>query len=198
MDKEYKQKIFDPVLEKGEEIVGAFKPNRKKFWWQTWLTVFVCTVWFFLVPIALLFDETGYVGVGTAFWVSFGIVMGITLITIAVAWLCGALWLKNTYYVYSDRRILIRTGIIGIDYKSLEYKSLNATVVRVSLIDKIVGKNTGTIKFGSPSSPVLNIWSGNSNQYMFCHIEKPYENMKIIKEHIHDVTEDLPVKKETK
>ena len=180
--------LFEPVLEKGERVVAIHRPSKAKFWTFTWVTFFFSVIWMFIVPVVLLWDADGYfVGVTNSFWISFAITGGVTLLTGIITWICGALWMRNTYFSYSDRRILIRTGIIGIDYKSLEFKSLNATVVRVSILDKIVRRNTGTIKFGSPSSPVLSFGAGHSNQYMFSHIQKPYETLKIIKEHIHDV-----------
>jgi len=178
--------MFDPVVEKNEKILKIYKPNGRKFWWCWNLTLFFSIFWLLFVPFGFLFNADGWAGVSgnRGFWISLWITLGVLVIYTLIWTLCGKLWMKNRYYAYTDKRILIRGGIIGIDYKSLEFKSLTATVVKVSLLDKLVRKDTGTIRFGSPSSPVLSMWSGagHSNQYAFDHIQAPYATLKEIKE----------------
>jgi len=177
------EEVFNDILEKDEKILKVWKPNRGKFWWFWGLSTFVSVFWIPLIAIGFLFDGNGWIGFEWQFWLAFAITMGITLVCVLISIIAGKLWLKNRFYAYSGKRILIRGGIIGIDYKSLEFKSLTATVVKVSVLDKIVRRNTGTIKFGSPASPVLSMWSmGHSNQYMFNHIQKPYDTLREIKE----------------
>ena len=59
---------------------------------------------------------------------------------------------------------------------------IGAIDVYVSLFDKIVHKDTGSLRFGSMSSPI----NGQSSAFIFSHIEKPYENYKKIKEYIEE------------
>jgi len=184
------EQMFEDVMEKGEKIIKIYRPNGCKFWSFVWLTYFISVIWLVFIPIGLLFNEDGWVGVGTAFWWGLGATLAAVVISMLITWLCGALWMKNRYCAYTDKRILVRGGIIGIDYKSLEFKSLTATVVKVSLLDKMVRKDTGTIKFGSPASPVLSMWGNHSNQYMFNHIEKPYATLREIKEYINQCPEE--------
>jgi len=177
------EEMFEPVLEKGEKVLKVYKPNKAKFMWFWWLTGLFSIVWIWVLPwTAGMLTEDGGVEFGRRFWIVFWVTVGITVGFLLIWWLCGHLWYKNRYYAYSDKRILIRAGIIGIDYKSLEFKSLTATIVKVSLLDKLVRKDTGTIRFGSPSSPVQSIFSSHSNQYTFDHIKAPYATLKEIKE----------------
>ena len=185
------QQVFENILEKDEKIIKMWRPNKAKFWWFWMLTYIGSMIWVFAVPLVVGIED----GAGTGLWVALGATGGVFVFGWIVMWVAGALWLKNRYYAYTERRILIRGGIIGIDYKSLEYKSLNATVVKVSLLDKLVRRDTGTIKFGSPSSPVLSIWAGHSNQYMFNHIEAPYATLREIKEYMNDLEEKSDAKK---
>ena len=94
---------------------------------------------------------------------------------------------KNRFYAYSDRRIIIRGGVIGIDYKCLRFKDITATVVRVSPLDRMLKTNTGSVEFGSPGSQLGTQANGTSNPYVFQHIEKPYEVLKEINELIEEV-----------
>jgi len=197
MEEKNWEEMFEPVLEKNEKILKIYKPNKCKFAWFWFLTGFFSIIWIWVLPWTagmLAEDAAGNIIVefGRRFWIVFWITLGVFLLYSLIWYICGRLWYKNRYYAYTSKRILIRAGIIGIDYKSLEFKSLTATVVKVSLLDKLVRKDTGTIRFGSPSSPVLSMWSGagHSNQYSFCHIQKPYATLKEIKELINACEKD--------
>ena len=55
---------------------------------------------------------------------------------------------------------------------------IGAVDVYVSVIDKILRKNTGSVTYGSMASPM----NGNTGSlYRFSHIETPYETCKEIK-----------------
>ena len=93
-----------------------------------------------------------------------------------------AIYYKNLYYAYSNKRIIIRSGIFGVDYRSLDMGMIGAVNVYVSLYDKIIHKNTGSISFGSTASPMVSAKGGSS--YNFSHIVMPYETCKEIKYYI--------------
>jgi hypothetical protein len=178
------ENVFLPILEKNEEIIKIFKPNKKRMFAAAWFGFMPFT--FFAIMIAVIigangadaFDGTGFIiglvciGVSMIFYIIF------TLVLTSVSY-------KKRYYAYTNKRIIIRTGIIGVDFKSLEYKTLTATSVNVSFIDKMVRQNTGTVAFNSPSSPTYG-YSGSTSMspYSFANIERPYETLKEIKEYI--------------
>ena len=176
------EEMFKDVLEKDEQIIKVYKPNKCKTAWWWFFMQLMAWIWLPLISLAAI--DTAH------FWMVFGISMGITAFAVLITSLLGILWYKNRFFAYTNKRVLIRGGIIGIDYKSLEFKSLTATVVVVSLLDKLVRKNTGSIKFGSAASPMLSMWSGHSNQFMFQHVQKPYDILREIKEYINDNQED--------
>ena len=89
---------------------------------------------------------------------------------------------KKTFYAYTNKRVIMRTGVIGVDYKSLDIKMIGAIDVYVSFFDKLVHKDTGSLRSGSMSSPI----NGQASAFIFSHIEKPYENYKKIKEFIEE------------
>ena len=124
----------------------------------------------------------------TKFWWSTNLLTIASVIGIPLwpfVWLFARIYYKNRFYCYTNKRIIIRGGIIGVDYKSLEFKHLTATIVYVSPLDKIVRKNTGSIMFGSPSSPIGNPLE-KTNPYTFRHVEKPYDVMREMKESMED------------
>ena len=66
---------------------------------------------------------------------------------------------------------------------SLDIKNIGASNVCVTFLDKIVRKNTGSIRFGSNSSPISNSY------YSFSNIENPYQVYKEIKEYMRNIQE---------
>lgn len=169
--------LFEKVLDDDEKIIKVFKPNKKKLFMSSLLIWgIMCFVSAFVAVIAILFpgeepaDPAWYVVIPIC---SFILVMAVSI-------LLTHLYYKNLYYAYSNKRIIIRSGIFGVDYKSLDLSVIGAVNVYVSLLDKLVRQNTGTIKFGSPSSPMGN----EASMYGFSHIEKPYETCKEIKVYI--------------
>ena len=59
---------------------------------------------------------------------------------------------------------------------------IGAVDVYVSLIDRVLRKNTGTIAFGSMASPMYH--SSGASSYRFAHVVMPYETCREIKEKI--------------
>ncbi len=46
---------------------------------------------------------------------------------------------KNTSYAVTDKRILIRTGLVGYEYMNIYYKEISDVHLHVGLIDKMLG-----------------------------------------------------------
>ena len=61
---------------------------------------------------------------------------------------------------------------------------IGAVNVYVSLIDKILKKDTGSIMFGSTASPIG--YQSAGSIYKFNHIKMPYETCKEVKSYIDD------------
>jgi uncharacterized membrane protein YdbT with pleckstrin-like domain len=182
---------FNDIIEKGEKIISVYKPNKKKFGWNVGIAMFCASIWaIILLVVALVLPETELLADdgenGKAVMI---IVASVWLAVLLLSAVFPYLYYKNKYYCYTDRRIIVRSGIFGVDYASLEFNSLTATMVSVSLLDKILRTNTGTLKFGSASSQITGASAQYGVQpYAFRHIEKPYEVMRTIKEHIGNTT----------
>jgi hypothetical protein len=156
------QDAFNNILERDETIAKIYRPNRKAIWVQ----------WFFwpvVIPFCWPFLIIGF----------------------PIIYPCYRLYLSKRAYAVTNRRILVRGGIIGIDYKAIGLDSINASTVYVNINDKIARRNTGTLEFGSPSTPIgmRNPQGGRANPFRFVHICNPYEEHKQIQEHIDIVRE---------
>ena len=145
--------LFDDILEKDEQIIKIIKPSKSRYWK------------FFLMPLII-----------PIFLPHFIVIMACTLFFIIP--LLYARSYKNLYYAYTNKRLIVRKGTIGIDYKTLDYKFISSTSVDVGLLDK--GKTkTGSLSFKSPTASI-----------QFDYVENPYDLMREIKEYMNTVNAD--------
>ena len=143
--------IFDEILEKDEKIVKVIKPSKGRYW--------KAPLFPFGIPL---------------FWPHLIVIMVCTLFTLPFFYARGY---KKLYYAYTNKRLIVRSGMIGVDYQSLDYKDITASSVNVGLLDK--GSKTGSIFFKSPSTSIS-----------FRYVENPYDLMKEIKEYMGAINKD--------
>lgn len=85
---------------------------------------------------------------------------------------------KNVVYAITDKRIIIRDGLIGIDFKSLDYSEVDNVNVYVDLLEKI--RNVGTI-----------ICQVQNMNYRFMAVQNPYDVFKMLQKISFDVKTDI-------
>ncbi len=173
--------LFQVVLDDDEEVVQVLRPHKGRAWFGTTVGVLIWSL--FLLPIAMFMiichepttpdsGDSLFMGIITlAFW-------GITSLCAIIATM---LWCRKTVYAWTNKRVLIRTGYIGVDYKSLDLNMVGALSVNVSVVDKILRKNTGTIAFGSMASPMT---TQNVSKFNFAFVDDPYRVYKEVKAYI--------------
>lgn len=145
--------LFEDILDKDEQIVKIIKPSKSRYW---------------KAPLSMLAIPI--------FWPHFILLMAVTLFTLPFFYAHGY---KNLYYAYTNKRLIARSGMIGVDYKTLDYKFIAATSVDVGFLDKGKKAKTGTISFKSPTSSIR-----------FQYVENPYDLLREIKEYINTVNEN--------
>lgn len=92
---------------------------------------------------------------------------------------------KNTMYAVTDKRILIRNGLIGYDYKSIYYTEISNVNLRVGMIDKILGVGDIYLSlegFTSKGQPIMS---------SIIDIEEPQRVFKIIQKTVLDIQSDI-------
>ncbi|HZJ89744.1 MAG TPA: hypothetical protein VFD05_03590 [Bacilli bacterium] len=172
--------VFKNILDDDEVVIKQFKPNKFRFFFGTYGTFLLIMLFlggFVVAPLA--FDGEVFIG-----YVFIGIVVGVFVLALLLTTLFAVLSYQKKYYAYTNKRILIQGGIIGVDYKGLDHKMIGAIEVRVDLLDKIVRKNTGTIKFGSQASPLS---KQAVPMFIFNGIYDPYNVYREIKKYIDSV-----------
>lgn len=142
-DNALQKNSIEDVLNDDEKVLWRGKPNAKSYIWAAIVK---------MLPIALiwLIVDGGFI-VGISIGMSsgkmplalLGFIIPFFLIHLTPVWI----WIANTVkavrevknleYAVTDKRIIIRSGVIGIDFKFINYTEIDSVNVKVGLIDKI-------------------------------------------------------------
>ena len=129
---------IEDMIDKDEAILLRLKPNK---------IVFVLSSILRLLPIALIWGAFDIFAItqfassvsGSDLWF---IIPFFALHLFPVwRWIAGIVKAyaehKNIEYVFTDKRILIRSGIIGIDFKSMFYSEVESVSARVGMLERV-------------------------------------------------------------
>ena len=137
-----KQNAVEDILEKDEKILQRLKPNAK---------VIRLEAIFKGMPLALLWFSIDAIFIVTMFatgaveeapWM-IAFMIGFFALHLLPVWLYIANLIKNLAgyknieYVFTDKRIIVRSGLVGIDFKSIYYTSLESVNLKVGLFDRL-------------------------------------------------------------
>ena len=101
---------FADFLERDEVVIKAYKPDKKRY-----------NKWLAFLAIPLLWPYLLLVIIFTA---------GI------FPFVSNKKSYDNLYYAYTNKRLIVRSGIFGVHYYGIEYKDILATSVSTSFLDK--------------------------------------------------------------
>ncbi len=169
------------VLTQGEELLWSGRPKKSAFIINKTVTMLpIAIVWLaldlsFIIPIfsAGLFGQTWF------FMIPF---FAIHLMPVWI-WLGNVLTAKKkwdrTQYAVTDRRIIIQTGLWGMNYESIFYKDISNVQLRVGLIDRLL--KVGDIYF--------QIAKGGTQSFL--DVENVYELYPRLQKTVMDIQTDI-------
>jgi membrane protein YdbS with pleckstrin-like domain len=135
--------VFEGIRDKDEEILWIEKPVFTPFVLNGFGAILPAIIGAVLIFTFFLTDSKEGEKTNWIILVFGLIAIGQGLYTI----LNKILSYQNTFYAYSNRRVIMRTGFWGIDYKIIDYDKISDIEVRVNVIEKIF--NVGTVQFFS-------------------------------------------------
>jgi len=91
---------------------------------------------------------------------------------------------KNTFYAETNKRVMMRSGFWGLDFKMIDYDKISDVEVNVNPIENMMG--VGTLRFYSGRTNS----KGNSITDNFMAVPDPYEVFKKVKEISVDIKTD--------
>lgn len=177
------------MLMNGEKILWKGKPVKSAYILNSILTLAPFGIFWLLIDTFII---TTLVASGAFEKMGLFIIVFFALHLFPVwMWISNCLtsfkrW-KNTDYVVTDKRILVSSGFIGIDYKNIYYKEIKDVSLKVGIIDRIL--NVGDIYIQGSNVVMSN--QANSKVTILYDISNPYETFKIIQKIILDIQTDM-------
>jgi hypothetical protein len=180
------KELFAPILQEDEEIIKVIKPNKTRYVYLSGLAYTLLALIPILVmaaPFGMLIDAFKEDSAPTPVVIELSIFGGFILLTVIAVWVGLNMSYKKTFYAYTNKRILIRRGFIGVDYATLDFEMIGGLMVNVNFLDRLMkgSDNPGTITFGSSASPVIYTRNGRTAAYAFRNIDHPYEVYRDLK-----------------
>ena len=174
---------IEQVLDDHEEILWRGKPRFAPFVFPSIFAVIFGLI-FAAIPF-FMFMASGIIWILLLphFWIGIIIAIGPPIYAILVH--------KHVEYVITGKRILVKKGLIGRDFNSIDYEKIQDVSVNVGVIDKIFG--TGSII--STSAGHLQ-YARRGRAYsvpgnIFRSIREPYKVYKLLKKVAMDVKADI-------
>lgn len=178
------------ILMPDENIIWQGKPNRKAFIINSFFTplTFFAIIW-------LIFDVTFItliLSTEPPKQMAFVIIPFMALHLMPVwMWLGNFVssfkrW-RNTEYAITDKRILIKSGFWGIDFKTLYYKEIKNVSLRKGMIDSMLG--VADLYLDTTNSHEYN--NGSNIEYVMFDISEAYDVYMKLQKVVLDIQTDI-------
>lgn len=166
-----------------EEIIWQGKPNKKAFVLNNVLKmlpfalIWLCFDGFFIYMMLAnnIFAELG------GFAILIVVFFAIHLIPVWI-WIHNIVTAsarhKNIDYVFTNKRIIIKSGLVGIDINNIYYTEISNVNLRVGIVDKMCG--VGDIYIKATSSAQV-LWD----------IDSPYAVVNNLQKIVNDIKTDV-------
>ena len=180
-NKNFEKINVNDILVSNESIIWNGKPKKSAYIINKVIT---------MLPIALIwliFDSTfiiSFISLGNFMEMLWFIIPFFALHLMPVwIWLGNVLTAKknweNTEYYVTNKRIIIVSGFIGMNYQTIFYKDINNVHLRIGIIDKLL--KVGDIYFDT---------SENKMQF-FLDLENPYALYTKLQKIVFDIQTDI-------
>lgn len=142
-DYEFQKNTVDDVINDDEKILWRGKPNPKSYVLSAMLKMLpIALIWLVFDGMFIYFFSKGMAD-GHISLTMLAIIIPFFLLHLTPVWI----WIghtikavnevKNIEYAVTDRRIIVRTGVVGIDFKFINYTEIDSVNIRVGLIDRL-------------------------------------------------------------
>ena len=143
MDNAMQKNNIEDVVSSNEKILWRGKPNAKSYVLANMLKMFpIALIWLIFDGTFIFFISKGMASGGIPLAV-LGFIIPFFLLHLAPVWIWIGKTVKavrevrNMEYAITDKRIIIRSGMVGIDFKFINYTEIDSVNVKVGLIDRI-------------------------------------------------------------
>lgn len=171
------------VLDDHEKVLWRGKP----VFWPFLFGGYTLPIWAFLGLFAF-----GTFGTGSSDPFAL-LYLYVALALIPVVFLYQLIAYHFTYYAITNKRVVMQDGIIGRDYKFVDFDQISNAEVNVNLLDKLFGGSagSGSILISTAGTFTHGKHGPVPTPYSFAHIPQPYDVFKFFKKVSHAVKTDI-------
>ncbi len=182
------------LLGAGEKVLWRGKPVRKPFF----MSRMVASV-FMIIPGIIMTVVVGFMTIAAILAFPLMVLFLLPFIVISLGLLFSPLttywWFSKQYphleYAITNKRVMLKSGWIGRDFKILDYDQIKNAEVNVNFFDRAAKTNTGSILFFTGEIMMHSSHGARSKKDIMAHVENPYEVFKFLKKTKLDVKADL-------
>lgn len=181
-DRDKDQTSIDAIIDEDEQVLWRGKPKKSAYIMNSVIK---------MLPVALIFLAFDGVFIGmifsngehipTMFKVIFCVFLAFHLIPVWI-WVANVVTAsrrhKNTEYAFTNKRIIVRSGVIGIDFKNIYYADIASVNLKVGIVDKML--KVGDIYI-----------NGKSGAAVILDVENPYFLTQKLQKIVVDIKTDV-------
>lgn len=141
-EKDYTQ--IDEIIADDEKILWRGKPKKSAYVLNAFLKMLpIAIVWLVFdgAFIGTLLTQMGWEAIPTPMKIFLFVFFAFHLIPVWI-WIANVVTAnrqhKNLEYAFTNRRIIVRSGIVGIDFKNMFYTDVESVNLKVGLVDKML------------------------------------------------------------
>lgn len=175
---------IDDIRHDDETILWRDKPDRRSYIAAAVIKMLPIAILWLVVDVGFITGISIGMAKGGVPLAVLGFVIPFFLIHLAPVWmwisniLKAKLELKNIEYALTDKRIIARSGVVGVDFKYIHYSEVQSVNIKVGLIDKMF--KVGDIYITAQHSSVV-----------LYDIRDPYRISKKIQQVVFDIQTDI-------
>lgn len=132
---------IDDELIEGEKILWRAKPKRGAYIWSNVLKMLPFVLIWLAIDVAFIVVLAKYAGDMPTFVWFILVPFFIIHLTPVWLWIYGMIRAniehKNIEYAFTNKRIIMRSGLIGIDFRNIYYSDIVSVNLKVGIIDKL-------------------------------------------------------------
>ena len=182
------QNTIENLLVQGESIIWQGKPKKSAFIINKITKMMPIAIFWLLFDLFFIFmSSSAFAEMGLFLIIFFAFHLLPVWIWLSNVLTASKKW-KNTEYAVTDKRIIAKTGFIGMDYISVYYKDIKNVRLSVGIIDKMLG--VGDIYFDTYSTNFgTNNASGTGTAFL--DIEDAYQIYPKVQKVVLDIQTDI-------
>lgn len=137
------ENTIESVLEGDEKVIYRAKPDKRAYIMAAALKMLPIAIIWLCFDAAFLTIIGKEIHDGNMPIQMLGLLVPFFLVHLAPVWIWASkivkssVEIKNIEYAFTDRRIIVRSGVIGIDFKFFYYDKIESVVAKVGITDKI-------------------------------------------------------------